>query len=635
MRWPPLLPRRLAPRIEAALALTLLTAGAGGGIGLYNLHRHALLAELRASITTQGALLEQGLRHAMLDRDPRLLADLVQRLGREPEVVGVFVLNKKGDVRFASDPALVGSRLSPSDPTCLICHQEPTRERGETAIYRHADGRRVLRNVNPIPNGPECAACHVPTDRLNGLLIIDHSLDRTESQLRAEAATFAGGTLAVVVVLGAVLGWLLHRLVLRPVALMRKALRAAESGDLERQLPATGGDEMADLAGQFNRMAAGLRDTMAQLREREEYLGHVLASADDGMVVVDRDLRVVTANDAYLALCEKGREEVMGQTCCFAPQCRREEVNHCPSWAALTQRTSQRIVRRITDESGTTRTYEISASPLMIDGKVTQALEVWRDITERTRLEAELAHSERLASLGLLASGISHEINNPLATITTCIDGLQRRLHDGSAQEVEHAGTIGNYLELIQREVHRCRDLTRKLMLLSHKSSSVRDPVDLNAILGETISLLEFEATNRHARIRSELASGLPPVLGDDARLRQVILNLLVNALQAIGEGGTVRVRSSLENGSVRISIADDGCGIEPADLMHVSEPFFSGQRRRGGSGLGLFISNQIVRHHGGTLLIKSRLGEGTEVEVLIPLDGGSGNEGPDLRSPR
>ncbi len=634
MRFPSVRPKRLALRIQGALALTLLVVGVATGVLLYTLHRNELLAGLKAATTTQGALLEQGLRHAMLDRDPHLLAALIQRLGREPDVAGVLVLSKGGEVRFASDSLLVGSRFSPSDPTCLACHQQPVRERGHTLLFRHADGRRVLRNVNPIANGPQCFGCHNPTDRVNGVLVIDHALDRVESQLRAEAAFLAGGTLAVIGLVGVILGWLLHRLVLRPVALLRRALSAAEGGDLGRELPATGDDEMADLSAQFNRMAASLRETLARLREREEYLGRILASADDGIVVVDRDLRVVTANDAYLALCGKQRDEVVGQACCFAPQCHRPETDHCPSWAAFSQGAGRRVVRRMTDDAGATRTYEISASPLEINGEICQALEVWRDITERTRLEAGLAHSERLASVGLLAAGISHEINNPLATITTCLDGLQRRLDETPTQQAALATVIRDYLELIQREVHRCRDLTSKLVLLSRKSSLAREPVDLNAILAETISLLDFEVADRRAQIDRELAPDLPLVRGDDARLRQVMLNLLMNALQAVGEGGRVCIRSQHEGDRVRIAIIDNGCGIAPADLDHVFEPFYSARRGRRSSGLGLFISNQIVHAHGGTMEIRSQLGLGTEVEVVIPVDGGSGDEGPDLRSP-
>lgn len=633
MKWPPSPPQRIAPRIQLGAALALLFVGGGAGSLLFSIHRRDLVDGLRESTSTQGALLEQGLRHAMLDRDPRLLEQLVRRLGEEPGIEGVLVLDRTGGVRFSSDPGLVGSRIDRSDPTCLLCHRKSPEERSHTAVLRRADGQRVLRNVNPIRNGPECTGCHPAADRINGVLLVDHSLSGIEARLRTEAATFAVATLAALAALGTVLGFLVHRLVLRPLGRMRAAFAAAEGGDLDVGLPARGGDEMSLLADQFNRMAASLGRTLVRLREREEYLARILNSADDGMVVVDRDLCVVAVNAAYAELCGKTPDEVIGKTCCFAPQCRQDHVGDCPSWAAFQTGRGQRTIRRILDERGIGRTFEIHASPLETDGATSQALEVWRDITERTRLEAELAHSERLASLGFLASGISHEINNPLATITACLDGLQRRLADesegGSGVEV-----VGRYVDLIQKEVHRCRDLTGKLMLLAQKSSPVREPVDLNAALSETVSLLEFEAGRRGAHIATDLALDLPTVRGDEARLRQVMLNLLLNALEAITTEGTVTVQTRAEEGGVRIVILDDGCGIPSGDLERIFEPFYSARPGRRGTGLGLFVSSQIVRHHGGTIEIRSQPGAGTEVAVRFPDERDGRNEGLDLRPP-
>ena len=629
----PSMPQRLAPRIQIGAALALLVVGGAAGTLFYSLHRRELMEGLRETTSTQGALLELGLRHAMLDRDSNFLEQLVRRLGEEPGVEGVHVLDRQGDVRVSSDPGLVGTHFDRSDPTCLLCHRKKPEEKSETAVLRGMGGRRVLRNVNPIRNGPECVGCHAATDRINGVLLVDHSLSGVEARLRTEAVTFAMVTLAALAALATVLGLLLHRLVLRPVARMRAAITAAESGDLDAGLPSGGGDEMSLLADHFNRMSTSLGRTVGRLREREEYLARILNSADDGMVVVDRELHVVAANASYLELCGKETAEVLGQTCCFAPQCRRDHLGDCPSWAAFETGSGQRTIRRILDEDGASRTFEIHASPLEIDGEISQSLEVWRDITERTQMEAELAHSERLASLGFLASGISHEINNPLATITACLDGLQRRLADGT-EAGSGAAVVGRYVELIQKEVHRCRDLTGKLMLLAQKSSPLREPVDLNAALAETVSLLEFEAERSGARVVKDLAADLPAFRGDEPRLRQVMLNLLLNALEAVRPGGTVNVQTCVENGVIRIVIRDDGCGIPPGDLERIFEPFYSARPGRRSTGLGLFVSSQIVRHHGGTIEVRSQASEGTEVSVRLPHDRDGRNEGPDLRPP-
>ncbi len=628
-------PTRLAPRIQMTVVAALLVFGGGAGALLYSLHRRDLIEGLRDSMTAQGALFEQGLRHAMLDRDLGLLETLIGRLGSEAEVEGAFLLDKDGTVRFSSDTMLVGTRYALTDPTCLICHAKKVGERGQTVVFRRSDGQRVLRNVTPIRNGPQCVKCHSTSDKINGVFVVDHSLGEIDKHLGTEAWVFAIGTVGAILALALVLELLLYRLVLRPIGQMRKAITAVERGHLAGGLEHEGEDEMARLAFQFSRMAESLGDTMALLQEREQYLQRILDSADDGMVVIDRSLRVVTSNEAYLRLCGKSRRDVVGEICCFSSQCRGEKEGDCPSWAVFASGVTQRMIRRLNDPTGEVRTYEIFASPLDVDGKPHQALEVWRDITERTRLEVDLAHSERLASLGLLASGISHEINNPLATITTCLDGLQRRYKQASEGSRSEVNAANHYFELIQKEILRCRDLTTKLTLFSRKSSPVREAVDVKPAVTETLSLLEFEVGNQDAVLECALDSEPLVVRGDETHLRQVVLNLLLNALDAIDRGGKIRVCATRREADwVEIKVSDDGCGIEAEDLARVFEPFYSKRRSRHGTGLGLFISNQIVRLQGGTIAVDSRAGEGTTVTVNLPAHGGKADDRIDLRTP-
>jgi signal transduction histidine kinase len=243
-------------------------------------------------------------------------------------------------------------------------------------------------------------------------------------------------------------------------------------------------------------------------------------------------------------------------------------------------------------------------------------LEIWRDITRRRELEAGLAHSERLASLGFLASGISHEINNPLASITAALDGLRRRMKDGDGSPPEE---LSMYLDLIRGEVGRCSELSNRLKGLGKKPRDIRKVYDLRAACEETVALVRFEAKKRFVSVELEADAGLRPILGDESQMRQVLLNLVLNAIQSIDGRGRVVLRVAPQGDGVRIQVEDDGRGIPVEVQRTMFEPFTSARPDGRGSGLGLFISKVILDRAGGRIELSSKLGQGTLFTVWIP----------------
>jgi two-component system NtrC family sensor kinase len=268
------------------------------------------------------------------------------------------------------------------------------------------------------------------------------------------------------------------------------------------------------------------------------------------------------------------------------------------------------------------RTLEIFSSPIWgPDGTVDQVVEVVRDITERQRLEATLLHSEHLASLGMLATGVSHEINNPLASIATAIEGLRRRIAeqpDGWKESAE----VAEYIELVQREVGRCKGITDKLLILAREGPSVARWFDLRVSVEETVSLVALEADRRGVELSCTWDNDMLFIKADDGQLRQVLLNLLLNAIQATEVGGSVVVQGTKTDNGVSVSIADNGCGIPQAEIKRIFEPFYTRKPVGQGTGLGLFISRNIVEDHGGDIVVESREGAGTTVTVSLPLEG-------------
>jgi two-component system NtrC family sensor kinase len=245
--------------------------------------------------------------------------------------------------------------------------------------------------------------------------------------------------------------------------------------------------------------------------------------------------------------------------------------------------------------------------------------------TKQLRLaQAETVRGEKLASVGLLASGIAHELNNPLTGILTFSHLIRQKMPDGS-EEAED-------LDLVIRETKRCASIIKRLLDFAREKPPEKKFADLNAVIEDTVRLVERPATLRDIEIALELDRTLPPVWIDADQIKQVIMNMLVNAQHAIEEKGSITVRSgkcpdpkSPEAGApavpmVEIAIIDTGCGIPEQNLQRIFDPFFTSKEVGKGTGLGLAVSHGIVRAHGGLIEVESKVGEGSTFRVYLPL---------------
>lgn len=590
---------------------------------LYTFNRNQLIEGLKTSTNIQGDLIKNNLKIAMLTKHPTYLPLAVHDLAKEEGVDNIFILDKKGIIKVSADMEQVGKGMDKASPTCQLCHRLAPESRAKTVIFTAEKGYQVLRNVSPIFNSPECYGCHSPADRINGVLVMDFSLAGIQGQLLSNVKKMFYWTLIMVLGMIGMLSLLMNRLVLRKIKDFVRATKSIGEGKLDEEVHIKGRDEISQLAYHFDQMRVSLKESMGEIKRNKEYLENLINSVDDGIVVVDRDYRIVIANEAYAAHFGWTKDEVRGETC-YAITRKLEGLCHqisaCPAQRTFLNGKLEKTIHTVHDRDGKEHTMEIYSSPLKDEkGEVFQVVEVWRDITERKHLEAYLSHSERLASLGLLASGIAHEINNPLASIATCIEGLQRRVGRSLEWNKEAQEEIAEYLGLIQKETQRCKGITEKLLIMSRKSRAYLDFLDVNRSLSETISLLEFEAKGNNIKIERDFSHDLPLIKGDESQLRQVFLNIILNGIQAIGRDGTVRVTTRWLDGIVRISIEDTGCGIEKKDLQRIFEPFFTGRPLGRGTGLGLFIANSIVRQHRGEISVESQPGQGTRFTILLP----------------
>lgn len=246
--------------------------------------------------------------------------------------------------------------------------------------------------------------------------------------------------------------------------------------------------------------------------------------------------------------------------------------------------------------------------------------------TQELRIaEAETARTEKLASVGLLAAGIAHELNNPLTGVLTFTTLLRKKLPDGSADAED--------LDLVIRETKRCATIIRRLLDFSREKTPEKKFADLNLVIEDTARIIERPASFRDIEIAMDLERDLPPVWIDADLIKQVIMNMLVNAQHAIEHEGSITVRSrrypqpkSPEPGvepvpMVEISIIDTGCGIPEKNLKRIFDPFFTSKEVGKGTGLGLSVSHGIVKAHGGTIEVESAIGKGSTFRIYLPLE--------------
>ncbi|MET0626725.1 MAG: ATP-binding protein [Pyrinomonadaceae bacterium] len=246
----------------------------------------------------------------------------------------------------------------------------------------------------------------------------------------------------------------------------------------------------------------------------------------------------------------------------------------------------------------------------------------WSDITTLAEVQEQLARSRRLATIGQLAAGVAHEINNPLAAITTCAEATLRDLRE----DPETARRAGErqwdyYLEEIVRQALRCKQITRGLLDLSRQKRARRDPVDLNRIVAQAAQIFERRGGEAGAAVEVSADPAVGEVATDEAMVRQILDNLLSNALDALGEGGGGRVRVStvLDGERVRVEVSDTGPGIEPETLALVFDPFFTTKDPGRGAGLGLAISLTLAEALGGALTVESKPGAGSRFRLWLP----------------
>jgi two-component system NtrC family sensor kinase len=263
-----------------------------------------------------------------------------------------------------------------------------------------------------------------------------------------------------------------------------------------------------------------------------------------------------------------------------------------------------------------------------LDIKVKQrTAELEKSNQELKTAQAQLIQSAKMAAVGQLGAGVAHELNNPLGGILGYAQFILEKLKRPEFS-IDDFKSSGRYIESIEREASRCKKIVENLLKFSRRPIIVKpEPIDIAQALDETLSIIGHQLKLKNVNVTQDIKPGLAKVTGIINQLQQVFTNLILNAQQAMPEGGELKITSEniLDESThtpkaIRLEFTDTGCGIPEEHLAHMFEPFFTTKQREKGTGLGLAVSYQIVSDHKGTIEVRSQVGKGTTVVIILPV---------------
>ena len=405
----------------------------------------------------------------------------------------------------------------------------------------------------------------------------------------------------------------LHALGYRSFFAMRcggELVGALGVGHKDGRIPISSEDEalltaviaQASLAYENARLYGALAERLEQIRTLQEYQESVIRSSSSGIVVVDAEERIHTANPAFAQLLGRSEESLIGQP-----------LSGVLPGVALGEPPAEggewRFETRLSGPRGEGRDLQLSVSAFR--GAPERRVVVVEDMTDRLRTERALAERERLASLGVLAAGVAHEVNTPIAGLSSYAQLLLAETAPGDPHY--------SILKKMERQTFRAAHLVNNLLEFARPRQRTPQKTDLRGVLANAAESVETALAGRELELEAD-PDGQPAfVIGDARELEQVFVNLLTNARDASPDGGVVSCRLERCGETARVTVADRGPGLTPAAAERVFQPFYT-TKKSGGTGLGLAISRDIVRRHGGEILLAARDGGGAEARVELPL---------------
>jgi PAS domain S-box-containing protein len=347
-----------------------------------------------------------------------------------------------------------------------------------------------------------------------------------------------------------------------------------------------------------------------ELERLKDYSENIIESLTVGVAVLDPKGKIIGWNRVLEETFDKKKQEVIDKNL--------TEILGRKNFRALFPSDTQKGFRLLSEitldmPSGGKKIFDIAKTPLL-DNEMTPygTVIAFEDITEKISLQQQLLTSEKLASVGLLSAGVAHEINTPLTGISSYVQILQKKLSTSSH---------GPLLDKIEAQTDRVARIIKNLLNFARNPSETSfHRVDLKENLQEIVSLIEYKLKSLNIDLELNLPP-LSPILAQGERIQQVFINIILNAIDAMPSGGTLKIKLEQKDNEAIIIIEDTGTGIKDQHLPHIFDPFFTTKGIGKGTGLGLSISYAIIKEHEGHLAVESEVGKGSTFTVYIPMD--------------
>jgi PAS domain S-box-containing protein len=584
----------LHTKLMLALALLVALVAIGSAHVVIEYERERRLLELDARAARIAEVFSRALAQPLWDRDRRTIESQIEARFPDPEVVEISV---------------------------TAPHHGPV---SVVAGARGPDPGSEIVQVRPI-RYPASGGVSAPTIGEVRVVLTRAVAERTIAGARRAIVAITAG---VVATLYAATYFLLKRLVGRPIDRLEEMVDRMAGGDLDARCPVTSGDELGRLAARVNAMADRLRESTARLRESERKYRGIFENALEGVFQLDRSGRILEANPALARL--------VGHV---SPTELISAVDDPPGARLFTRAQTDALFEtlgargeiagvelELTRRDGRPIWVQLNARGVGGAGGAAACLEgLLTDITARKQAETalhqtqtELARVTRVTTLGELAASIAHEINQPLAAIvadtTASINWL--------AADPPDLDSVREALAAVVKDGHRAADVIQRIRELARKTDPRAARLDVNDVVQDVLPLVRTEVLRHGVSLRTELATALPSVMGDRVQLQQVVLNLILNGIEAMSSVEDrfreLLIRSSrLESDQVVVAVQDSGVGIDPGSAEQLFDAFFT--TKASGMGMGLSIARSIVEAHGGRLWATGNADHGATFQFTLP----------------
>jgi PAS domain S-box-containing protein len=493
-----------------------------------------------------------------------------------------WMMDKNGTILYhPTQPGMVGGNIYRADPNCFKCHMNFDLEKriiqGKTSNYG--------RHIAPTGEDKIIAFSTVSIDNLSWIIAVSAPYSEVTSVTRHSMELYSYLIISIFITTSIVSALL--------IVFNKKRIKAEEVAKRK--------EELEKYAVELEKR---VDERTAELASEKEKLDTIVSAIGGGIVLIDRQGKIQWANEKIKKM---AGHDVIGMHC--EDICADCHIIFETDTMDSKDNIDTIIMSNLFGQKE--KYFQITNAPLKGEnGEIHGHIRLIQDVTEMKKMEEQIIHSEKLASIGRLAAGIAHEIGNPLTSIFSFVQILREMEEDEFKKES---------LETIYFHINRISEILKQLSGFSKMPAGEPKECKINDIIEASINLIQYDKKAKNISIIKELHPSLPDVIIDCNQLSQVFVNLTLNAIDAMPEGGSLFVRSMLRVNDIIIQFQDTGIGIPKEDLPKIFDPFYTTKEK--GTGLGLSVSYNIIKKMNGTLTVESEVGKGTTFTITIPID--------------